>query len=187
MFERLISRLARNLDKLRIPYMIIGGQAVLLYGTPRLTKDIDITLGTPVERLSDIVQLCNAAKLKILPDKYQEFVAKTFVLPVEDRTSGIRVDFIFSFTPYEEQAIKRANKIIIGRTSVAFASVEDVIIHKLFAGRARDLEDVKNVLLKNKKINKKYIKKWLAAFDRASDEINLTELFERTMNDIKRL
>jgi hypothetical protein len=25
--------------------MIIGGQAVLLYGEPRLTKDIDITLG----------------------------------------------------------------------------------------------------------------------------------------------
>ena len=25
--------------------MIIGGQAVLLYGEPRLTRDIDITLG----------------------------------------------------------------------------------------------------------------------------------------------
>jgi len=25
--------------------MVIGGQAVLLYGEPRLTKDIDITLG----------------------------------------------------------------------------------------------------------------------------------------------
>ena len=45
MFERLLSRLAAALDSAKIPYMIIGGQAVLLYGEPRLTKDIDITLG----------------------------------------------------------------------------------------------------------------------------------------------
>jgi len=29
--------------------MVIGGQAVLLYGEPRLTRDIDITLGIGVE------------------------------------------------------------------------------------------------------------------------------------------
>jgi hypothetical protein len=31
--------------------MIIGGQAVLLYGEPRLTRDIDITLGVSAEHL----------------------------------------------------------------------------------------------------------------------------------------
>jgi predicted nucleotidyltransferase len=186
MFERLISRIARNLDKLNIPYMIIGGQAVLLYGTPRLTKDIDITLGISIENLSDMVKVCKSSRLNILPKKYKEFVSKTFVLPVEDRTSGIRVDFIFSFTPYEKQAIKRANKVNVGKKTVKFASVEDVVIHKIFAGRARDLEDVKNIILKNRKINKRYINKWLAKFDRASGEMKLTDLFERTMNEITR-
>ena len=45
MFEELIVKIARELKKADLPYMIIGGQAVLLYGAPRLTKDIDITLG----------------------------------------------------------------------------------------------------------------------------------------------
>jgi predicted nucleotidyltransferase len=187
MFERLISKLARHLDRLRIPYMIIGGQAVLLYGTPRLTKDIDITLGISIERASDIVGICKSAKLNILPENYTDFISKTFVLPVEDKTSGIRVDFIFSFTPYEKQAIERSNKVRIGNISVKFASVEDVIIHKIFAGRARDMEDVKNMVLKNRKLNKRYIKKWLGAFDHASDDTKLTELFERTLNEIKKL
>lgn len=31
--------------------MVIGGQAILLYGEPRLTRDIDITLGINVDEL----------------------------------------------------------------------------------------------------------------------------------------
>jgi len=31
--------------------MVIGGQAVFLYGEPRMTKDIDITLGMGIDGL----------------------------------------------------------------------------------------------------------------------------------------
>jgi len=39
-FETLLGRIAAALKKTGIGYMVIGGQAVLLYGEPRLTKDI---------------------------------------------------------------------------------------------------------------------------------------------------
>ncbi|MCR4322172.1 MAG: hypothetical protein NUV74_17780 [Candidatus Brocadiaceae bacterium] len=39
MFKELIERIAISVDKEGIPYMIIGGQAVLLSGEPRFTKD----------------------------------------------------------------------------------------------------------------------------------------------------
>ncbi len=45
MFQNLLARLGRALERARIPYMVIGGQAVLLHGEPRLTRDIDVTLG----------------------------------------------------------------------------------------------------------------------------------------------
>ncbi len=49
MSQNLLTRLARALDEAHIPYMIIGGQAVLLYGEPRLTRDVDVTVSlTPV-------------------------------------------------------------------------------------------------------------------------------------------
>jgi len=38
MFEEILSKIAASLKKHAIPYMIIGGQAVLLYGEPRLTS-----------------------------------------------------------------------------------------------------------------------------------------------------
>ncbi|MCH8038872.1 MAG: hypothetical protein IH977_00820 [Nitrospinae bacterium] len=49
-------------------------------------------------------------------------------------------------------------------TAVHFASVEDVIIHKIIAGRPRDLEDVRSVLLKNEAVHLDYIRKWLQEF-----------------------
>ena len=51
MFEEILSRIASSLEKHCIPYMIIGGQAVLLYGEPRLTRDIDVTLGVNTDHL----------------------------------------------------------------------------------------------------------------------------------------
>jgi hypothetical protein len=43
MFQQLLETIALGLEKRGIPYMVIGGQAVLLYGEPRLTRDIDVT------------------------------------------------------------------------------------------------------------------------------------------------
>jgi predicted nucleotidyltransferase len=92
------------------------------------------------------------------------------VLPTMDEKSGIRIDFIFSFSSYERQAIERAKDIRLGRTWVRFASLEDVVIHKVIAGRARDLEDIKSILLKNPTYDSEDIEKWLEEFDKSLGE-----------------
>ncbi|MFN4111315.1 MAG: hypothetical protein ACK4G1_03510, partial [Ignavibacteria bacterium] len=125
MFESLLKKIARQLKKYKLPYMVIGGQAVLLYGEPRLTKDIDITLGVGIEKLKELISLSQNLDLKILVDKPDDFVKRTMVLPLEDEKSGIRIDFIFSFSVYEKLAIERAVEIKFGRTPVKFASLED--------------------------------------------------------------
>ena len=66
MFENLLKRIAVELQTGSIPYMVIGGQAVLLYGEPRLTKDIDITLGVGIDRVADVVAVVERLALKIL-------------------------------------------------------------------------------------------------------------------------
>lgn len=185
MFEKLIKNIGRQLDKDKIPYMIIGGQAVLLYGTPRLTRDIDITLGIDTDKVLLIKKLCKKLGLKILPKNPEDFARDTKVLPAEEKKLKIRVDFIFSFTPYERQAIRRAKRVLIGGCYVKFASCEDVIIHKMFAARAIDEEDVKNIFIKNKnKINLKYIKRWLLEFSKATDQ---KELLKRLNSLLKQI
>ncbi|MCX7699063.1 MAG: nucleotidyltransferase [Candidatus Goldbacteria bacterium] len=41
--------------------------------------------------------------------------------------------------------MKNRRKIIFNKIKVSFASPEDLIIHKIFAGRPRDIEDIKNI------------------------------------------
>src|SRR4030042_2599603 len=178
MFEEILSRIAASLKKHTIPYMIIGGQAVLLYGEPRLTRDIDITLGVNIDYLDKILTVVRELSLKPVPEDIKLFVQQTMVLPALDETTRIRVDFIFSFTPYETGAIKRARKIEIMKQKVCFASPEDVIIHKIFAGRPRDIEDVRSIILKNPQIDTQYIKGWLKKFDVSSDKKDFLKTFE---------
>jgi len=65
----------------------------------------------------------------VLPAEPEAFVQETFVLPTRDAESGIRVDFIFSTTPYERQA----EEVVLTGEPVPFASAEDLLIHKWFA------------------------------------------------------
>jgi len=62
---------------------------------------------------------------------------------------------------------------------VKFASCEDVIIHKMIAGRAVDDEDVKNILIKNKNsIDTEYIRKWLLEFSEISEQREILKKFD---------
>ncbi|HEX68274.1 MAG TPA: hypothetical protein ENG13_04335 [bacterium] len=178
---QLLSSLAKELEKKEIPYLIIGGQAVLLYGIPRLTRDIDITLGVEPAFLPKIKDICKTLSLKILPENPDEFVSQTWVLPVLEPESGIRVDFIFSFSHYEKIAINRGRKLKVEGALVNFASPEDLIIHKIISGRPRDMEDVKGVMLKVKKIDFPYIEKWLKEFESVAGR-KLIEEFHRIRN-----
>lgn len=184
MFEEILARIGANLSRSNLPYMIIGGQAVLLYGEPRLTRDVDVTLGVNIDRLHDLLTVVKELSLNPIPNDVESFVKQTMVLPTLDEPTGVRVDFIFSFTPYETDAIKRARKITIMDQEVCFASSEDLIIHKIFAGRPRDLEDVWSVILKNPGIDTQYIKNWLKEFDASFGEKDFLKTFEGMLKEI---
>ena len=184
MFEEILAKLGKSLHDHRVPYMIIGGQAVLIYGEPRLTRDIDVTLGLEPSRAYEVLSLVRELALLPLPDNPLAFVEKTMVLPTLDDRTGIRVDFIFSFTPYEREAIARGRNVTIGGQEVCFASPEDLVIHKVFAGRPRDLEDVRSILLKNRDIDIGHIRAWLKDFDSASDDKNFLATFEAILKEM---
>ncbi len=162
--SNLLTRLAEALDRKGLPYMVIGGQAVLMYGEPRLTRDIDIILGVTPDALPRVLEVASEVGLHILVDAPGDFARRTWVLPTLHPESGLRVDFIFSWTPYERQALERARTFHIEGSPVRFAAPEDVIIHKILAGRPRDLEDVRSILRKQK-VDAGYIRSWLHQFE----------------------
>jgi len=81
----------------------------------------------------------------------------------------VRLDLIFSFSPYELQAMDRVRRFTFLGKEISFASPEDLAIHKVVAGRPRDLEDVRVVQLKNPGMDRAYIEKWLKEFEKTLD------------------
>jgi hypothetical protein len=185
MFEALLEQIARGLDTRGIPYMLIGGQAVLLYGEARLTRDVDVSLGVGPEKLPSILEWVREAGWKVLVDAPADFVARSLVLPCMEPASTIRVDLIFTYTPFERDAVQRARVVTVGKTPVRFASAEDLIIHKIVAGRLRDLEDVRSILLKNPGLDAEYIRRWLRELEQGAEE-SFLDRFEDLKKSAKR-
>lgn len=166
-FGELLGRLAQALAERSVPFMVIGGQAVLVHGEPRLTQDIDVTVGVDVDRLPDILAALDSAELVPLPAEVADFVQETMVLPASDPATRLRVDLVFSHTPYERGAVERAIQVEVAGVQVPFASAEDLLLHKLFAGRPRDLEDAAGVVRrKGRHLDWGYIRRWAADFSR---------------------
>jgi hypothetical protein len=54
---------------------------------------------------------------------------------------------------------------------------EDVVIHKIVAGRHRDLEGVRTILIKNPQIDTEYIRNWLMQLSAALESTDLLTTF----------
>jgi len=184
MFQDILARLAGILKKADIPYIVIGGQAVLLYGEPRLTADIDITVGLGIDELSRLLTAAEESGLVPLVSDIEAFTKETMVVPLKDKTTDIRIDFVLSFTTYEAAAIKRAREVKIGGMEVNFASPEDVVIHKIFAGRPRDIEDLRGILLKQKDIDVGYIETSLKEFDLTFPDKRFSKTFKDLISEL---
>lgn len=171
MILKTLKEVAHFLSEAGIPYMVIGGQAVLQYGEPRFTQDIDITIGLIPEELRKALDALPQEIFRLLPEDVEGFVRDTWVLPLEHRETGVRVDLIFSMTSFEREAIESAREILIDNMPIHYISPEDLIVQKIVSGRPRDLEDAKSILeIQGERIDKKRIERILEALAREAEE-----------------
>lgn len=131
----------KSFNSRRVKYVLIGGLAAVLYGSPRLTKDIDLfiepTLGNAAKALAALKAIRFGTARLTTPEK----ILAHEVTILEDY---FRVDLLtavkgLSFSrAWRHRKIKRIEGI-----RIPVVSVEDLIRSKKAAGRSVDLEDVK--------------------------------------------
>src|SRR5262245_9446949 len=114
------------LNRQKIPYMVIGGFAVTVWGEPRFTRDLDVTISLPAERIKSFIELVSAEFTVLVSDPFK-FVSETRVLPITVQT--VPVDLVFAALPYEEEAIRRARPVNLTSGEVRICSPEDLILH----------------------------------------------------------
>lgn len=141
--NRALRAICGFLESQGYPHMVIGGIANLVWGVPRSTLDIDVTVWVPEREERGFIEEVTAAHASLVQAP-GEFAARTRVLPL--RVEGFKVDLILGGLPYEESAIRRARVVDMGGFSVRVCAPEDLIVYKIISERPKDLEDVRGVI-----------------------------------------
>jgi hypothetical protein len=131
-------------------FCFIGGLAVLRWGEPRLTVDVDLTILTGFGNEASIVDVL----LQQFPGRgpnVRTFALTSRVLLLKDETK-VPIDVALGALPFEERAIQRSSEWTLeSGQSLRTCSAEDLIVHKVFAGREHDWLDVEGVINRNGK------------------------------------
>jgi len=142
--DRAIQAIVGVLESEGIDYAIVGGIANAVWGEPRATIDVDVTISVEPARLRATIPAI-AAPFHIPVSDPVSFVQQTRVLPL-DTTEGVRIDVIFALLPFELEAIRRAKRVTIAERSVSIVTPEDLVLMKIVSDRPRDLADAEAIL-----------------------------------------
>jgi hypothetical protein len=145
-FADVFKRLARAFRSARVGYYIFGAQAALLYGSARLTADVDVTVRLGERSVSTLVAALERAGFH-LRFAGSDFVKQTRVLPLVDAKTRIPVDVVLAGPGLEDLFLERAQTREIEGVPLRVARAEDVIAMKILSGRPKDLEDVAALLV----------------------------------------
>lgn len=166
--KNLLVNIAKILKELKIPYIITGGMAVLVWGRPRFTADIDIVVELDQNKVDKLEKaLMSLSDVGYFDKKaVQEAINSKNEFNFIDGNTGIKVDFwVLSDDSFDLSRLKRRKiKKVLGE-NVYFSSPEDLILIKLKwykkSSMSRQIEDVESILkISDKKIDFKYLKKW---------------------------
>ncbi len=145
-----LASIAEIFDELGLDWTLIGALAANRYrATPRFTTDL-VTMATFAPGLVD----------RLEADGYDV----TVVADPGERPHLIRchrgaaaIDILIRVVEYQREALRRA----IDRVLTA----EDVIIHKLIAGRPRDLDDIRSIFEAGVPLDRLYRDHWVGEWD----------------------
>ena len=125
-------------------WYLFGAQAVILYGVPRLSADVDVTLRLTPDEPEQFTEDMRAAGFDLRVDD-PEFVQKTRVMPFVHRATGMPVDVVLAGSGLEDEFLGRVHRLDVGGAIVPTIDPEDLVIAKILAGRPKDLEDARGL------------------------------------------
>lgn len=131
-------------------FCFIGGIAVLRWGEPRFTRDVDVTLLCPFGSEDHVTKpLLDSGYVGRISDA-REFARQNRVLLLQAH-DGVPIDVALGALPFEEGMIERST-LFEFETNCALrtCSAEDLVILKLFALRPRDVLDAETVAIRQR-------------------------------------
>lgn len=175
----LLADLGRAFDALGISWYLFGAQAAIVYGVARLTADVDVTVHPPARPTGEwLAGLEEYGFERRFADP--AFVEQTRVLPMVHVRSGLPVDMVLAGPGLEEEFLQRAVVRSVDGVPVPVVEIADLVILKVLAGRAKDLEDLAMLLrVHGEAIDADRVRTVLGMLEDALGQSDLLRVFEQ--------
>jgi hypothetical protein len=175
----LLADLAAALAALHLPWYVFGAQAALIWGRPRLTTDVDVTVRLGDLDASALVAALGEHGFALRVAATPAFVRQTRVLPLQHDRSGLALDLVLAGPGLEDLFLERSTPVDVAGVTVPIISAEDLIVTKILAGRTKDIEDVRGVLAeRGERLSVDQIRSTLTMLEEALGQSDLLRLFE---------
>jgi len=185
--SELLKFAAMTLDRLGIPYAIVGSFASSIWGESRLTQDIDVVVSLNSESASQLCKAFPAAAFYVSPAAAQEAVARSAQFNVINPSSGNKIDFMVAGdTVWAVAQLNRCKQIaVFPDQRVNVAAPEDVILGKLIyyreGGSEKHLRDIAGILkFGGDLIDRSYVEQF-------AQRLGVDDLWEAVLNSVDRV
>jgi hypothetical protein len=173
------------LERDAVPYALMGGIAVPVWGIPRATYDIDVVLSVGDEDLQRFVARAKERGFHVDPPYeagFRDVLKGMEKIRLEwwtEESRRVEVDVFLVTTAYQEAAFTRRRRVKIDGRDAWVLSAADLILHKLAAARPKDLADIQNILAVQGIPDEAYLRSWArrlgteAELEKALDQADL--------------
>ena len=149
------SHVIQVLERLEIPYMVVGGFAAVFYGEPRLTIDVDIVVDMKLAHIEPFVASFPTPDYYVTSEEgIRDSLLRCYPFDVIQPTTGAKVDLVpLPRDPFTRVAFQRRQRMEYDTAghSATFITPEDIIVAKLIAfretGSDKHLRDARSVLV----------------------------------------
>lgn len=142
------------LERLNIPYMVVGGFAAIFYGEPRLTIDVDIVADLQLRHIEPFVRAFPIPDYYVSEEGIRDSLARRYPFNVIQPSTGAKVDLVpLPHDPFTRLAFQRRKRLTFDSAGdkAYFITEEDIVIAKLIAfnetGSDKHMKDARGVLL----------------------------------------
>lgn len=161
-------------------WYLFGAQAANIWGTERLSTDVDVTVQIDVAEADEFIRLMQQHGFALTRDDAQPSRLIKFV----HRNTQVPLDVVIGGPGLDEQFLDRAITVDVGGASVPVVTPEDLIVMKALAGRAKDVEDLRAVVDRHRAtLDVARIRSLLSLLEQALTRSDMLPLFEKAWDD----
>lgn len=157
-----------ELDRLGIPAAVAGGLALSTWKHVRATRDIDLLVSVGANELDLLLVNLRSAGMRPKKDPPAVSLGHLDVVPLlyepPEAFLDIEIDLLLAKSEYHQEALRRrvTTQIPDLDLHVAVLTCEDLILHKLLAGRLIDRVDVSELLrINHARLDTRYLANWI--------------------------